>query len=105
MTGKPAVRFIRSLPIRLPRPHPEKECAGNRAEVTSRCDSAELAAAIEGAFEAGPADNEHLIATALENSARHDVRRALRALPNKVYATERELWNDLTRNQRRPQRR
>ncbi|NQU36071.1 MAG: hypothetical protein HQ526_00560 [Actinobacteria bacterium] len=103
MTGKPAARFIRSLPIRLPRPHPENDRVGDRAAVTPHCDSAELAAAIEGAFDAGPADNETLIATSVENSAGPNVRRALRALPNKVYATERVLWNELTRKQRRPQ--
>lgn len=104
MNAKPGVRFIRSLPIHLPKPHGTRGRPDDSATVSMRCHSVDLAAAVEGAFDAGPATTKQLIAIANTNSATPSARRALQALPDAMYSSERELWNDLARNQRRPHR-
>ena len=98
MSPARGVRFIRSLPVHLPRPNVECVRGNERTRPAVRCDSAEIAAAIEGAFDAGPIHTQRLLRVALENSAGPSVRRAIWNLPDKLYADERELWRDLARN-------
>jgi uncharacterized protein DUF2795 len=56
---------------------------------------AELIAHVEAAFTAGPASRDRLLAYAIGSHARPEVIELLRTLPDKPYATARDLWSEI----------
>lgn len=97
--GKPAnlIRVVRSLPTFIPhrqalRPSP----------IAPEATSSDIAAAIDGSFEGGPASKTRIVDNAERALAGTAVMRLLHQLPNIRYRSASDVWKHLPNDSARP---